>query len=128
MRKLAEVRNAFAHDVEHASTNLLPYISSLERSRQNDMIRVFASALKEKMPLRDQLVARNMFTRENPRIAIWISAVDLLAHIQLASEDIAVRKADQRAEAAAGLLRKLANRGLLKRMSLPLLPLQKDTA
>jgi hypothetical protein len=78
---LSEIRNSFVHNVRNTQVNLDKYFAGLDENKKQNYINVFGYTYPEKLEIAGKTVNSKVFTRENPKIAIWHNSMYVLAVI-----------------------------------------------
>ncbi len=78
---LSEIRNDFVHDVRNTNADLEAYFQGLDKARRNHFVQTFGYTYEETIQITGKTVNAKVFTKENPRIAIWQNSMHVLAVI-----------------------------------------------
>lgn len=92
VRKLSELRNAFAHDVRNAGTTLDVYVSGLDGNQFRNLRQAIGPG-QDPFPIGEPAVPEATFVRENPKLCIWLRALFVIAFAYERAE-LAVGRAD----------------------------------
>ncbi len=80
---LSEIRNDFVHKVANTCVGLEDYLQSLDEHKRKNYHRTFGYTYTETLHIAGHTVDSRVFTRENPRIAIWHNSMHVLAVISM---------------------------------------------
>lgn len=78
---LSEIRNDFVHKVANTCVGLEDYLRSLDENKRRNYDNTFGYTYAETLNIAGHTVDSKVFTRENPRIAIWHNSMHVLAVI-----------------------------------------------
>lgn len=78
---LSEIRNDFVHNVNNTQINLENYFESLNKDKKQYYINTFGYTYSENLTICGHTVNSKIFTKENPKIAIWHNSMHVLAII-----------------------------------------------
>ena len=82
LKKLAELRNKLVHTISSTNFSFNNYIAGFTESNQKDsFVKIFGHGIKEELNIEGKSLSRKDFTLKNPKIAIWITAHEILACI-----------------------------------------------
>ena len=81
LKKLAELRNKLVHTISSTNFCFNDYIEGLDKNQKKNFVETFAHGIKEKLKINGDSLTRRDFTLENSKIAIWITANEILACI-----------------------------------------------
>jgi len=82
LKKLAELRNKLVHTISSTKFSFNDYINGFTESNQKDsFVKIFGHGIKEEFNIEGKSLSKKDFTLENPKIAIWITAHEILACI-----------------------------------------------
>lgn len=79
LTKLAELRNKLIHNVSEVSFDWGSYISEMDSNQKNSFAKVFGHGIYETFKVKGVSLNRTSFTIENPKMAIWLTANEILA-------------------------------------------------
>lgn len=85
--KLAELRNKLVHNISEVNFDWDSYISSLDKNQKKSFANAFSHGLKKIIEVKSISTDRTTFTIENPKEAIWISARETLACLNVDIRD-----------------------------------------
>lgn len=86
MRQLGELRNELAHNVRNAMFSFTEYVASRDANQLAKLVKSFGHGLQEVIAIGDLKIPREKFVRENPKLALWITAAEVIACLHLESE------------------------------------------
>ena len=78
---LSEIRNDFVHNIKNTNENLETYLGGLGKDKWKHYINTFGYTYDETIEIVGHKVNSKVFTRENPKIAIWHNSIPVLAAI-----------------------------------------------
>jgi hypothetical protein len=81
--KLAELRNKLTHRVENVSFQFATYVSGFDKPQQKSFIEAFGHGVKDELNVRGLVIEKSHFVLENPKIAMWLTAAEILACLYL---------------------------------------------
>jgi len=93
LTKLAGLRNKLIHNVSEVSFDWDSYLSEMDSNQKKSFAKIFGHGIHEKFKARGVSLNRTNFTTENPKMAIWVTANEILACLHA---DIRNSKAIQR--------------------------------
>jgi len=79
LTKLAEFRNKLVHNISEVNFKWDSYISCLDTNQKKSFAKVFGHGIHETFKVKNVLFNRTNFTLENPKMAIWLTANEILA-------------------------------------------------
>ena len=79
LTKLAELRNKLVHNINEVNFNWDSYISSMDAPQKKSFANVFGHGIHENFKIEGVSVNRTDFTADNPKIAMWLTANEVLA-------------------------------------------------
>lgn len=79
LTELAELRNKLVHNVSEVSFDWESYISNFDKNKKKSFAKVFGHGIHENFVINDIPLNRTEFTVENPKMAIWVTANEVLA-------------------------------------------------
>lgn len=82
--KLSEIRNIFVHNIESISINLRQYVKDLNSDQLKNFIKATKYGINEQFEINGTKVEREVFIKDNPRIAMWMSAHAVIAEMSMA--------------------------------------------
>lgn len=103
---LSEIRNDFVHDVRNTNANLITYLEALSSEKRKHYVDTFGYTYTPTLEISGKKVDSKVFTRENPRIAIWHNSMHVLA---IVSSLTATEKAKKRINEAITKIHELQN-------------------
>jgi len=95
LRKLSEIRNFYVHNVKSIFLSLEQYVESLNAQQIKEFIYQIGYGIKDKFKLKNgKIIEKNDFIKNNPRIAIFISASSVLLEIsdQIKLEEVDIKE------------------------------------
>jgi hypothetical protein len=88
IRQLTSMRNDFAHDIRHIDLKIDKYVANMPRYKRKDLLRSVAALLNEEAIHATCQLPGVDFVRQHPKLAIYIGAMDLIAHVYMRSQDL----------------------------------------
>ncbi|WP_199451346.1 hypothetical protein [Vibrio harveyi] len=84
--KLAELRNKLVHNISEVAFDFETYMSSLENGQKNALAKILGHGVNPTFKIQGVSLNRTDFTIENPKIATWVTANEILAclHAEIA--------------------------------------------
>ncbi len=79
LTKLAELRNKLVHNISEVNFEWDSYTSSLDSNQKKSFANVFGHGIHETFEMQGVSLNRTDFTVENPKMAIWVTANEVLA-------------------------------------------------
>ena len=79
LTKIAELRNQIVHNIKEVNFDLTSYIASMDGNQKKIFAKVFGHGINETFEIQDISLNRTDFTIENPKMAIWLTANEILA-------------------------------------------------
>jgi hypothetical protein len=79
LTELAELRNKLVHNISAINFKWEDYTSKFDKNRKKSFAKVFGHSLHENFVISDVSLNRTDFTVENPKMAIWVTASEVLA-------------------------------------------------
>ena len=76
---LASLRNTLVHNISNVTFSWETYTSKLDKNQKKSFAKVFGQGVHEKFEINDVSLNRTDFTVENPKMAIWVTAQEILA-------------------------------------------------
>ena len=86
LRKLAEIRNSIVHRIENVSFSLPGHINSMNSDSRKGFCRSFGHGIKHEFVVGGRTVSRDQFVADNPRLAIWLTSLEILACLNVEIE------------------------------------------
>lgn len=83
LRMIAELRNDLVHDVSSVGFSFSAYVSSLDENQLERLIRAFGRGVADPVPIAKKNIPRKDFVKSNPKIALWITSIEVLACLYL---------------------------------------------
>ena len=81
LKKLAELRNKLVHTISSTNFSFNNYIEDFNSNQKDNFVKTFGHGVKQELNIAGQSFSRKSFTLENPKIAIWLTAHEILACI-----------------------------------------------
>ncbi len=81
LKKLAELRNQLVHTISSTNFSFTEYIDGLDKQQKKNFVSTFGHGIKENFTIKGMSLTRRDCTLDNPKIAIWVTAHEILACI-----------------------------------------------
>lgn len=88
LKQLSKIRNDCVHDVRNVTFGFKSYIGALNPDAKKEMLKAFAPILAE-VPMvgpNGATTGRDEFVTLNPKLAIWITSLSVLATINISKD------------------------------------------
>jgi len=79
LTNLAELRNDLVHNISEVNFKWNTYTSAFDKNKKRSFANVFGHGIHEKFVIGGVSFNRTDFTVENPKMAIWVTANEVLA-------------------------------------------------
>lgn len=83
MRQLGELRNELAHNIRNVSFSFDAYVSSRNANQLTKLVKAFGHGIKEVIEVESLRIPRDQFVRENMKLALWMTAAEVIACLHL---------------------------------------------
>lgn len=83
IRKVAEIRNIYAHNVCNVKMSIMDIIQSCGKDREKEIIKHLSLYLDETITIAGQTQTRVKYVSENTKLVIWLTAMQVLACLHL---------------------------------------------
>ncbi len=84
---LAKLRNELAHNIANAGFKFNEYIADLNKDNKNNFVKWFGHGLRERVTIGSKSSKRRDFVLSNAKLAIWLTAAEVLACLYLDIEN-----------------------------------------
>lgn len=91
LRRLAELRNALAHNVSQVSFTFDSYVSGMDSNQRKQHAKVFGHGCNDPIPVEGKKIPLLKFAAENTKLVIWLTAAEVLACLYLEYEIAEIR-------------------------------------
>lgn len=91
LRRLAELRNALAHNVSQVNFTFDVYVSGLDSNQRKQLAKVFGHGCNDPIPIEGKKIPLVKFAAENMKLVIWLTAAEVLACLYLEYEIAEIR-------------------------------------
>lgn len=91
LRSLAELRNALVHNIANVGFSFSSYVAGLDANQLKTMIRNFGHGVQDEVEIADKRIQKAQFVRENPKVALWLTAAEIIACLYLEFEVAVLR-------------------------------------
>jgi hypothetical protein len=88
---LATLRNKLVHNIASVGFSFEKYIDSLDKQQQSAVVKSFGHGINDDVEVGDKTVSRRDFVLKNTRLALWLTAAEILACLYLEIEDAQLR-------------------------------------
>ncbi len=82
INSLSELRNKLVHKIVNVNFNLEDHVQSLDSQQLNSFASSFGFVIKKDFEFKGRKLHRNQFSKESPKITIWIGALACLDLVQ----------------------------------------------
>ncbi|MDN3717770.1 hypothetical protein [Vibrio breoganii] len=79
LKKLSELRNKLVHNIREVTFDFAVLTSKFDKNEKRSFANVYGHGIHEKFTVDDVSLNRTDFTLENPKMAMWITAQEILA-------------------------------------------------
>jgi hypothetical protein len=86
LRRIAELRNELVHDVSSVGFSFATYVSSLDENQLERLVNTFGHGVADPVPIAKKNIPRKEFVKSNPKIALWLTSIEVLACLYLEKE------------------------------------------
>lgn len=86
LEKLASLRNRFAHDISNVSLTFAQLVAQMDSNQKKTFVVWAGHGIVEKATIGEEVVSRYDFVLSNPKVAIWLTAAEILAYMYLEVE------------------------------------------
>lgn len=86
LRNLAELRNSLAHNIHNVAFSFEKYVAGLDKQQLDNLIRNFGHGVADELRIGDKTIQRRQFIHENPKIALWLTSVEILGCLAIEVE------------------------------------------
>lgn len=83
LRGLAELRNRLAHRITEVSFTFENHVGTMDSNQFARFLEQFGSVFSDPVVFDDHSVPRSIFTRENPKLAVWLRSAEILGSLNL---------------------------------------------
>lgn len=81
LKKLAELRNKLVHTITATNFSFQTHLETFDSQQQTSFVNTFGHGVKENFKLNGISLNRKTCTLENPKMAIWVTAYEILSCI-----------------------------------------------
>lgn len=108
--ELARIRNLVVHRIENIGFTLTQYLKQKDLNARKSFCNIFGYNANDIIKIGNQSVQRNRFIFENPKLAIWLNALEILACLNLEFEIVDIKEKAKAYQAIEELLQSLQKR------------------
>lgn len=108
--ELARIRNLVVHRIENIGFTLTQYLKQKDLNARKSFCNIFGYNANDIIKIGNQSVQRNRFISENPKLAIWLNALEILACLNLEFEIVDIKEKAKAYQAIEELLQSLQKR------------------
>lgn len=76
---LATLRNALVHNIAKVSFSFTTYVAGLNPDQLKTLVRNFGHGVQDMIEISGKCVPRDKFVRDNPKLALWLTAAEIFA-------------------------------------------------
>lgn len=91
LKRLAELRNALAHNVSQVSFTFDDYVIGLDSNQKKQLAKDFGHGCNDPIPIEGKKIPLAKFAVENTKLMIWLTAAEILACLHLEYEIAEIR-------------------------------------
>lgn len=90
---LATLRNELAHNIANVGFRFSSYIGGLNTDNKRNFVNKFGHGLVEKITVKDKTMSKEEFVFSNTKLAIWLTAAEVLAclYLEIESSEISIK-------------------------------------
>lgn len=86
LRYIAELRNKLVHNVTNVTFSFSEYVAALDKNQLKKLTENFGHSIVETAQLDENVVSREEFVAENPKLCLWWTAAEIFACLYLEIE------------------------------------------
>jgi hypothetical protein len=90
LRQLSELRNLLVHQIQNVTFSFQTYFGSLDNNQFKSFCDQIGYSTRDQIAIQDLTIPRNQFIRENAKLAIWLTAADILGCLLLEEQLVAL--------------------------------------
>lgn len=83
LRRLAELRNALAHNVSQVNFTFDTYVAGLDTNQRKQLAKVFGHGCNNPISVEGKKIPLVKFAAKNTKLVIWLTAAEVLACLYL---------------------------------------------
>jgi hypothetical protein len=76
---LAELRNTLVHDIGKVGFSFNAYVTGLNANQLKTLVKNFGHGVQDTIEIADKRIPKVQFVRENPKLALWLTAAEIIA-------------------------------------------------
>lgn len=90
---LATLRNELAHNIKNVSFTFASYVNDLNPDNKSNFITKFGHGLMDNLDVKGNIVSKREFVLSNTKLAIWLTASEVLAclYLEIESNEISIK-------------------------------------
>jgi hypothetical protein len=86
LRTVAELRNDVVHNIKNVSFSFAQHLASMNADKAKVFVRTIGHGVVDVVTIGEKSTPRDEFVRQNPKLALWLTAAEVLACIHLEFE------------------------------------------
>ena len=94
LRMLAELRNTLVHNITNVTFSFSAHVASRDRQQLENLITCFGHGLTDTQKVGGHMLSRREFVRAYPKLALWLTAAEVIAclHLEIENAKLRLRK------------------------------------
>jgi len=92
LRTLAELRNRLVHDISGIGFSFAAYVKSRDEKQLENFVAAIGRGVVDPVPIGKEQIPLRQFVISNPKMALWLTAAEVLACLYLEKEISELRK------------------------------------
>lgn len=103
---LAALRNSLVHNISNVQFSFADYMASRDENQRKSLIKTLGHGVQENIRIKGKSIPRSKFVEENPKLALWLTAAEVLACLHLEFSRAELRLENSALEAYARITHK----------------------
>ena len=91
LRKLAELRNSLVHNISRVGFRFKDHVDTSDSNQKAALVKTFGHGIRDDIELKGQKIPLEQFVLQNPKLALWLTAAEVLACLHLEFERAELR-------------------------------------
>jgi hypothetical protein len=79
LRGLAELRNGLVHNIADVGFSFDSHVAGRDKNQLKALVKNFGHGVKDTIEIADKRIPKAQFVRENPKLALWLTAAEIIA-------------------------------------------------
>lgn len=94
LRMLAELRNTLVHNITNVTFSFSAHVASLDKHNLDNLITSFGHGIADTIQIGERVVNRREFVKSNPKLALWLTAAEVIAclHLEIETAKLQLQK------------------------------------